>query len=43
VGHVAHVREMRNAYRICVGKLKDMRPLERLTISGRIILKFKKR
>jgi hypothetical protein len=38
VGHVAHVEEIRNAYRILVGKPKGERPLK-LGVGGRIILK----
>jgi hypothetical protein len=39
-GHVAFVGEMRNAYKILVGKTERKRPLVRLGIDGRIILKW---
>jgi hypothetical protein len=32
--------EMRNAYSILVGKPEDKRPLEDLTVNGRIILEW---
>jgi hypothetical protein len=37
-GHVAHVDEKRNAYRVLVGKLKERDHLESLRIDGRLIL-----
>jgi hypothetical protein len=39
MGHDAHMREMRNAYRILVRNLKGRKHLEDLGIGGRIILK----
>jgi hypothetical protein len=35
VGHVAHMEEMRNEYKILVGKLKGKRPLHNPGIDGR--------
>jgi hypothetical protein len=29
MGHVTHMEEMRNAYNILIGKLKEKRPLRR--------------
>jgi hypothetical protein len=39
-GHVAGMREKRNAYRILVGKPEGKRPLGRLDVGGRIILEW---
>jgi hypothetical protein len=39
-GHVAHMGHMRNAYNILVGKTEGQRPLGRLRVAGRIILKW---
>jgi hypothetical protein len=36
-GHVVHVAENKNAYRVLVGKLEGKRPFEK---DGRIILKL---
>jgi hypothetical protein len=38
VGHVAGVEEMRNEYKILVGKLKSKNHLENTDVDGRIIL-----
>jgi hypothetical protein len=38
--HVARMGEKRNAYRILVGEPKGKRPLGRLRVGGRIILKW---
>jgi hypothetical protein len=38
-GHVARMRETRNAYRILVGKPEGKKPLGRLTVGGWTILK----
>jgi hypothetical protein len=38
-GHIAQMREIRNAYRIMVVKPEGKRPLGRLNLGGRIILK----
>jgi hypothetical protein len=39
-GHVARMGEKRNAYRIFVEKPEGKRPLGRLDVGGRIILKW---
>jgi hypothetical protein len=39
-GHVARMREKRNAYRIMVGKPEGKQPLRRSRRRGMIILKF---
>jgi hypothetical protein len=39
-GHIALMREKRNAYRILVGKPERKRPTEDLNVSMRIILKW---
>jgi hypothetical protein len=39
VGHVARMEEMRNAYRIFVGKPEGSKPLMREGVGGRILLK----
>jgi hypothetical protein len=39
-GHVARIGEKRNVYRILVGKPEGKRPLGRLDVGGRIILKW---
>jgi hypothetical protein len=38
IGHVGHIREPRNAYRILVGKPEGKKPLGRPKVGGRIIL-----
>jgi hypothetical protein len=40
VGHVAHVGEKRNAYRILLGKPEGKRPLRRQTVDGEVMLKW---
>jgi hypothetical protein len=40
VGHVARVRESRDAYRVLVGKLSERDHLEDLSLDGRIVLKW---
>jgi hypothetical protein len=40
MGHVARMGEMRNAYKILVGKPKRKRPLGRTKRKGRIILEW---
>jgi hypothetical protein len=39
-GHVAHVREMRNAYKILDGKPERNRQLEDIGVDGKIILEW---
>jgi hypothetical protein len=39
-GHVAHMGEIRNAYRILVGKPEGKKPLGRPRLGGRIILEW---
>jgi hypothetical protein len=40
VGHVAHMGEMRNAYKILVSKLEEKSPLGKLGIGGKIMLEW---
>jgi hypothetical protein len=40
VGHVARMGDMRNAYRIRVGRPEGKRPLERPGVYGKIILEW---
>jgi hypothetical protein len=40
VGYVARTGEMRNTYRILVGKPEGLRPHGRCSVDGRIILKW---
>jgi hypothetical protein len=40
MGHLARMGEKRNAYRILVGKPEGKRPLGRLDVGDRIILKW---
>jgi hypothetical protein len=40
VGHVAHRGEIRNAYRVLVGKPEVKKHLEETGIDGRMILKW---
>jgi hypothetical protein len=37
VGHTVHIGEMRNTYKILVGKPEGKRPLKNLGVDGRII------
>jgi hypothetical protein len=39
-GHVARMEDSRGVYRVLVGKPAGKRPLERLSVVGRIILKW---
>jgi hypothetical protein len=39
-GHVAWLGEIRNAYKILVGKPEGRRPLRRPSVDGRVILKW---
>ena len=39
-GHLAHMEQFKNAYRILVGKPESKRPLGRPDVDGRIILKW---
>jgi hypothetical protein len=39
-GHVARMGKKRNAYRIFVGKPEGKKPLGRLFVGGRIILRW---
>jgi hypothetical protein len=39
-GHVARMREKRNAYRVLVGQPEGKRPIGRPTLCGWIILKW---
>jgi hypothetical protein len=39
-GHVAHMGERKDVYRVLVGKSEGKRPLERPSIDGRITLRW---
>ena len=39
-GHVAHMKQSRNAYRVLVGKPEGKRPLGKPSVNGRTILKW---